>query len=300
MRSVTARTRRSSGSDCRATRNAGTLAIAFAVLLLAGTRPVDAQQDAPATYRLGAGDVLEVRILGLESLTATLAIGPDGGAAVPLVGSAHVAGLTVPELTRRLTSLLERDFLLEPRVEVRIKQRASEYVLVGGEVNLPGQRRLSSATSLADVLVASGGFTPSASGKIVVTRSAGEFADGSRVLRLHLGRAGGPAGERLGLETPIRHGDEITLLARRFIVVTGEVLAPHRYDIDGELTLSSALEKAGGLTAAAGRKVLLQRVDEVSGEATTLEFDIEAIHSGEAEDPRLEVDDRVTVTRRRF
>ena len=89
-----------------------------------------------------------------------------------------MAGLTVAEAQRKLTTLLARDFLVNPQVEVKVKEYQSQFVSVVGEINNPGRKPLRGRTRLIDVLVEAGGFKPTASGEVIITPSEGTFDGG--------------------------------------------------------------------------------------------------------------------------
>ena len=58
-----------------------------------------------------------------------------------------------------------RDYLVNPQVEVKVKEYQSQFVSVVGEVNSPGRKPLRGRTRLIDVLVEAGGFTPTRLGR---------------------------------------------------------------------------------------------------------------------------------------
>ena len=61
---------------------------------------------------------------------------------MPLLREVGVAGLSTAEIQRKLTNLLERDFLVDPQVEVGVKEYQSQFAIVVGEVNSPGNMML--------------------------------------------------------------------------------------------------------------------------------------------------------------
>ena len=61
-----------------------------------------------------------------------------------------MAGLTVAEVRRKITNLLEKDYLVNPQVEVKVREYNSQYVSVVGEVNSPGRKPLRGRTRLID------------------------------------------------------------------------------------------------------------------------------------------------------
>ncbi len=264
------------------------------------TTPTAEHNVSPGEYRVGAGDILEVRVFGNAELSLTPTVQPDGAIVMPLVKRVSVAGLTVAEIQRKLTNLLERDFLVDPQVEVVVKEFQSQFAIVVGEVNSPGRFPLRGQTRLIDLLVAAGGFRPSASAEVAITRTEGSFESGETRLRLNLGRGGLTPQDEINLSVLIRHGDVVTALGQRFFVVEGEVNSPGRYVTDGTLTVSGAIAMAGGTARFAGSRVRIRRVDSDSGDNETIEVDLGKVRKGQDEDVVLLPGDVVTVTRKRF
>jgi protein involved in polysaccharide export with SLBB domain len=167
-------------------------------------------------------------------------------------------------------------------------------------VNTPGRKALRGTSRLIDLLVEAGGFTPRASGDVLITRAQGAFEDGTKTLRLRLARGQFSVSEFLSLELPMRTGDVVTALQRSYVTVEGEVQRPGRFPIEGDLTLTGALSLAGGLTRFGSSKVQLLRFDKASGKQATVKVDLKAVRKGSKPDIPLEDNDRITVPRRLF
>jgi polysaccharide biosynthesis/export protein len=250
-------------------------------------------------YQVGPGDVIEVAVFGNEDLSRLPTIQPNGTIALPLLGEVPVSGLTVAEIRAKLTALLAKDFLVNPQVEVKIKEYQSQFVSVVGEVNNPGRKPLKGRTRLIDVLVEAGGFRPSASGEVIINRADGSFDGGAKTLRLKLGSAPTPQ-DQVNLELPLRNGDLITASPKYFVTVEGEVNRPGRYPIENDLTVMGAVSTAGGLTRFGSTDVRVRRVDPQSGQARIIEVDLKSVRKGRQEDPLLLPNDVVSVSRRVF
>jgi polysaccharide export outer membrane protein len=253
-----------------------------------------------ADYRIGPGDVLEITVFDNDDLSRAPTVQTSGAIALPLLGEVPVAGLSVAEVKEKLTALLGRDYLVNPQVEVRVKEYQSQFVSVVGEVNSPGRKPLRGRTRLIDLLIEAGGFTPRASGEVVITRLQGEFDGGGKTLRLRL--ASGPLTpkDQISLEVPLQDGDLVTASPKYYVTVEGEVAHPSRYPIEGELTVTGAISLAGGLSRFGSNDVKVRRVDPETGKTTILEVDLKEVRNGKAEDPRLSANDVITVPRRRF
>jgi polysaccharide biosynthesis/export protein len=251
-------------------------------------------------YRLGAGDVLEVIVFGNDELTRTTTVQTTGSISLELLGEVPVAGLTVSEAKQKLTSLLARDFLVNPQVDVKIKEYQSQFVTVLGEVNSPGRKGLRGRTKLVDVLVDAGGFTPRASGEVSITRAEGTFDGGASLLRLRFGSASPSAIDQINMELTLRSGDVITALPKFYVTVEGEVTRPGRYVLDGDLTVTGAISTAGGLTRYGKNDVQVRRVDAETGKTTIIQVDLKDVRKGKKPDLPLLPNDVVTVPRRIF
>ncbi|PYQ44261.1 MAG: hypothetical protein DMF77_07585 [Acidobacteria bacterium] len=250
-------------------------------------------------YRVGPGDVLEITVLGNADLSRSVTVQPSGSITFPLLNEVSVAGLTVSEVQRKMVTLLQKDFLVDPHVEVKVKEFLSQFVVVIGELNTPGRKVLREGSRLVDVLVESGGFTPRASGEIVITRTEGSFEGGAKAVRMRLGGAFS-AQDYVGLELPLHNGDIITASARQYVTVEGEVQRPGRYAIEGDLTVTGAISTAGGLTRFGSSDVKLRRIESGTGTVTITKVDLRSVRRGKGPDPTVAPNDVITVPRRLF
>ena len=265
--------------------------------------PAPLAESAPATsgeYQVGPGDVLQVSVYGNEDISRTPTVQPNGTIALPLLGDVGVVGLTLPEIQRKLTTLLAKDFLVNPQVEVKVKEYQSQFVSVVGEVNNPGRKPLRGRTRIFDVLIEAGGFTPRASGEVMITRREGTFEGGSGTLKLRFSGASPNPRDLVNLEVPLRNGDLITASAKYYVTVEGEVTRPGRYPIEEEMTLSTAVVAAGGLTRFGKDGVKIRRVSPETGKTEILEADLKSIRNGKETDLVLRPNDVITVPRKLF
>jgi polysaccharide export outer membrane protein len=264
--------------------------------------PTPAASPSPSQdYMVGSGDVLDVIVLGNDEMTRTSTVQTSGAVTLPLLGEVAVAGLTVQEIQRKLTTLLERDFLVDPKVEVKVKEYQSQFVIVLGEVNSPGRKALRGKTALIDMLIDAGGLKPTASGDLEITRREGSFTGGGDTLRLKLsGNSSMSPQDRINLEVVLRNGDLINVAQKQQVTIEGEVARPGRYTIEGDTTTTAAISLAGGLTRFGSDDVKVRRLDTRTGKAAIIEIDLKAIRSGRKPDVTLQPNDVITVPRRRF
>jgi polysaccharide export outer membrane protein len=252
-----------------------------------------------AEYTIGAGDILEIEVFGNDDLSRTATVQTNGGISLPLLGEVAVADLTPRDAAARLTELLGRDYLVNPQVEVRIREYRSRYVSIVGEVQRPNRYALKGRLRLIDALVEAGGLSPRASGEVAVTRISGTFGHGEPTLHVRLGGPLTPETQRL-IETELVNGDIVTASTRHYVTVEGEVQRPNRYPIEDELTVTGAVTLAGGLTRYGSSDLKIRRLDPASGKTEILEADLKAIRKGKQVDVILQPNDTVTVSRRRL
>ena len=78
-----------------------TLILVTILACLGSVIPGFSQED----YRLGAEDLLEIRVWGHDDLTRQVRVGLNGTISFPFVGEIKAKGLTVQELQRELQGL---------------------------------------------------------------------------------------------------------------------------------------------------------------------------------------------------
>ncbi len=252
-----------------------------------------------AEYEVGPGDVLEVNVFGNDDLSRMPTVQTNGAISLPLLGEVQVAGLTVGEVQRKITNLLAKDYLVNPQVEVKVREYQSQFVSVVGEVNSPGRKPIRGRMRLIDALVESGGFKPSASAEVLITRVDGSFDGDKKSMMVHISGAA-TAQDAVNLELPLRNGDIITALPKAFVTVDGEVNKPGRYAIEADLTVTGAVSLAGGLTRYGSNDVKVRRVDPQTGKVTLLKVDLKDVRNGKKPDVPLLPNDVISVGRRVF
>jgi polysaccharide biosynthesis/export protein len=252
-------------------------------------------------YQVGPGDVLEILVYGNEDLSRIPTVQTNGAITVPLLGDVQVAGLTVAEVQQTITSRLAKDYLVNPQVEVKVREFRSQFVSVVGEVNAPGRQPLRGRTRLIDALIEAKGFTTHASGEVMITRREGGFEGGASSITLRISSSGAPsAQDTINLELPLKNGDIITASPKFFVTVDGEVNKPSRYAIEADLTVTGAISLAGGLTRFGSNTVKLRRTDPQTGKVSVVEVDLKDVRNGKKPDVPLLPNDVISVGRRVF
>ncbi|HEX3810911.1 MAG TPA: XrtA/PEP-CTERM system exopolysaccharide export protein [Rhizomicrobium sp.] len=129
--------------------------------------------QAPADYRIGPGDVLNIFVWHNTDLSAQIPVRPDGRISMPLVGDVSAAGLTPTDLGNTLQEKL-KPYIKDPLVTVIPTQFVGLFtrqIRVIGEAVQPRAIPYSANMTVLDVMIAVGGLTKYADGdRAVIVR----------------------------------------------------------------------------------------------------------------------------------
>jgi polysaccharide export outer membrane protein len=107
-------------------------------------------------YRIHVGDELDVKFFFNADLNEHVIVRPDGRISLQLVPEIVAAGLTPSELAQRLKDEYSGE-LSKPELTVIMRSYGAQRVYVGGEVEKPGEMRLTGTlTALQAVAIAAG------------------------------------------------------------------------------------------------------------------------------------------------
>ena len=119
--------------------------------------PVPAGQVAADDYRIGAQDLIEIQVFGIENLKREVRVNSRGAISMPLIGTVMLGGLTGQEAEALIATMYEKDFLRDPQVSVFIKEFTSQRITVEGAVARPGIYPIRGQTSLMQAIAIAGG-----------------------------------------------------------------------------------------------------------------------------------------------
>jgi polysaccharide export outer membrane protein len=110
---------------------------------------VSSRGEASGDYRIGATDLLSIRVLQVEDLSFDeIRVDAAGNIQLPLIGVVQAAGLTPGELSSDLARRLGERYLRNPQVTVSVKEAASQKVTIDGAVTQPGVFEMRGRTTL--------------------------------------------------------------------------------------------------------------------------------------------------------
>ena len=126
---------------------------------------------AKASFVLGGGDVLSIRVFREKELSGDFMVDADGTIQFPLVGLVSVIGLTPNQVAVRLTRQLGEEYLRSPQVSVLLKEVNSRKVSVLGQVTKPGTFTYQDRLTLVEAITLAGGLDKLAdAGRVKITR----------------------------------------------------------------------------------------------------------------------------------
>ncbi len=194
-------------------------------------------------YILGAGDVIEVAVLGREDYRARVQVQVDGTIQLPLIGDLTATNRTVLQLRGEVRdALIAGGYFNNPAVSVAVASFASRYITVLGEVATPGLVPIDRAYRLSEIIARVGGLRPNASDDIILNRA----GDGGESMTLNVRDvATGNASQ----DPVVNPGDRIFVAVAEQFFIYGQVNAPGSYRVDRAMSLRMALARGGGLTA---------------------------------------------------
>ena len=258
-------------------------------------------------YRIGPGDVLEIRIYKLEQLSRDAVRVEDNGVIrMPLIKEEiQAACRTESELAKEIAAHYLK-YMRNPQVDVFIKEYHSRPVAVIGAVNSPGRFQLQRRARLLELLTFAGGPAERAGGNIQVVHSAAPVMcdraasdsakDGSEVLEIISYKLNDTLRGDTESNPYVRPGDVITILESEQIYVVGNVVKPSALPLKEKITVSQAIAMAGGtLPDTQSDRVRLIRQEPGSSTKKEIIIDLKAINKHRAEDIALQANDIVEV-----
>jgi polysaccharide export outer membrane protein len=238
-----------------------------------------------ADYRLGPGDLIEIRVFGVSSMDQTVRISAAGTIKLPILDAVVASGLSAAELERRLATLLEEDIIKDPQVSVFVKEYRSQPVTVLGAVKSPGQFQIMLQLRIVDVISMAGGLQPNAGDEAMIQRPSPDGVN-DEIIRVDL-RELLEKGD-LRLNTVVRGGDVVHIRERddQYVYIVGELNRQAAYPLPPkrEVRVSEVFAMAGGAakTAKLSDSVLI-RYDE-AGRRQEIKVNFTEILKGKQED----------------
>lgn len=239
--------------------------LGVAMALVAGLAP--SMLATAKEYVIGAADVIAISVLDNKDLDTVVTVSPGGKIALPLLGDIQAAGMTVSELTERLTQRFAPK-VKSPQVTVTLREVNSYRIYFLGRIGRPGIQTSKSEVTLLQGLSMAGGLQEGADLSLAYVARGTERlpVDFVKLLR------DGDLSQNITLDP-----DDTVVIPdnpQNVVYVTGEVKQPGMLPFIKERgwTALKAVVAVGGFTqfAARGRANLIR---EEAGRQITIPID---------------------------
>jgi len=293
-------------NDCRAQQASAVSSGSTGGNATANVAAIRGQLAAADTrYRIGPGDVLDVRVARAPELSReAVRVDQSGMIRMPMLDvDIPAACLTEAELAQNIAKLYKK-YKNDPHVEVFVKEYQSQPVAVIGAVHGPAQFKMQRQVKLLELLSLVGGPADTAGQSVQIVHAGGmprcgesgnptttEDTSAFVSYRLNDTLRGVPEANPF-----VQPGDIVSVPQADQVFVLGNVLRPAAIPMKEPLTVSRAIAIAGGPAPASKRdRVRIIRQLPGSTQKQEIYVDLRAIEKNKAEDVALMANDVIDV-----
>jgi polysaccharide export outer membrane protein len=238
---------------------------------------------------LHPGDTISVSVYGVPDYKLNARISGDGNVDLPLIGSTHVAGMTVEQAQQLVAQkLIDGQLIVSPDVLISVTDSMVDIIGVMGEVGSPKAIPAFAPMSLFDALSAAGGLKADASHSISILRKG---VDQPLLVVLNSNPA-----NAIDQNIPLYPGDRVIVPRTGVVYVVGAVLHSGAYPInpDTPTTLTQVVTLAGntGFQAAPTETRIIRTTGATRRE---IRVNLAKVIAGKEADPILQNDDIVMI-----
>lgn len=278
-------------------------------------------------YRIGARDVIEIRVDDAPELSVTTSVNADGTFLMPYLKRVKALSKTTEELSKEIADGLRGRYLKDPNVIVAVKQFYSRSFFILGAVKKPGVYQIEGRPQLLRLITLAGGPAENHGSLAFIIREIRKkettaAADGASMQPVStaeqtVANAGAEANaadepefdikmvningmfKGMGLHEKnsyLEPGDIVNIPQADVFYVAGEVNAPGSFPLSEGTTLRQAIALSQGTTfnAALGSGVIF-RQDAATGKRVEIPIDVGAVMKGKKEDVAIAANDIVIV-----
>lgn len=284
------------------------LPVLFQIILL--IFPVQSGAQGKA-YQIGVNDILSLTIYagGEKQHEADLTVSGQGTINAPFIGTIKAEGLTPSQLEERITEPLARNYFVNPKVNISIKEYHSLRYYISGAVRKPGMYEMATEASLLELIAKAEGVLPERGNVAYIMRaSTNKNMEGEEMenqpshaepIKLDLKRLLDKGD--MTANPILKPGDVVYIplkesldVAESKIYLEGEVEKPGIYDYQSGITALNACIMAGGFSifAAPNRtRIIRKKGDNIE----IIKINLNDVKKGKIPDIELEPGDRIHV-----
>ena len=236
--------------------------------------------------KITPGDVLDINVYGAPDLAQHTRVNNAGDVYLPLIGHAHLAGLTIDEAQDLIAAKLkDGNFIVDPHVSINLAESVSG-VAIRGQVAKPGIYPVLGSAGLLDIVASAGGLTADAGSSLTVIHHDQPDKPISVIVSTD-------ATKNQAANVPVFQGDTILVPRAGIVYVVGDVQAPTGLALTKEnaISVTKALAMAHGplLDAALNKTFIIRKTPQ--GEQKNIPVDLKKVLNAQAPDVALEAED---------
>lgn len=238
------------------------VAMYFVLTVLGGVMPgLCLAED----FMVGTNDVLKISVYDHPDMETKVRVNGEGVIQMPLLGQVQIGGLTISEISNKLTLLLADGYIVSPQVNVFVEEYGSKKGVILGMVQKPGAYDLSGPTTLLELISKAGGLSDKAGNSAIIKRGSATGEAKNITVDLKALMEGDKEYQQILIESQ----DTIYISKAGMCYVTGEVEKPDAYKVESSTTVLQAITLASGFTGKAAKdKVQIVRI--VDGNKTVM------------------------------
>jgi polysaccharide export outer membrane protein len=274
-----------------------TAIVAASALALVQSPPQtqDAKDAFVRAYRVGPGDLLELKVFEVKELDQTVRVSEDGSITLPLLGRVVIEGLTQEGVVQKLTGLLSAKYVKNPQVTIFIKEYKNQQVAVIGAVENAGSYELVGRKNLLQIISMAGGFSENAGNDVFILREGPDGKTSTIAIDLKDLLVNG----NQALNVPLEPNDVINVPVDKEIrvFVMGRVTRPGavKAKLSEGISLLQAIADAGGLAEGAKESAITITRKNKAGKEQKIKVNLKDIIKGKKKDVLLQEGDVVYV-----
>ncbi len=276
-------------------------ALIFSSIVTFGQAVAENQDD---RYRIGFQDILDIQVFRHPELNLKAPVNPDGTINLYRLNKPVVAVCkTQRELATDLEAAYRVNYLKDPQINVNVAEQRSQSVSVIGAVEKAGTFYVSKRMHLLELLALAGGPNKESGTRLILARTGSSSnckaasdtsPDRDEVSLMSYKLRDIQEGKKT---VWIQPGDIVSVLDADLVYVYGNVVKPGQIQVREPITLRQAIASSEGLKSAAENNVRILRQKPDSIERIELPFNLKDIANGKVNDPYLEPNDIVAVSK---
>jgi len=198
----------------------------------------------PASYIIGTGDVLNIKMFGKENDEFETPVSREGKVVLPKLGEYKIAGMTFSEAKAYLKNEIQKK-IIGVNIVVTLNELRAIRVFVLGEAYKPGNYLLNSLSTVTHAIFTAGGISEIGSLRNIHVKRAGKLVQKIDLYELLLK---GDSSNDIMLQS----GDVVFIEpVGDTVTVEGQVKRPAIYELKPNETIADVLSMAVGLLPSA-------------------------------------------------